>query len=142
MIYNKFSEALQHRLVNRSALLNPVLRLRKSIEKLYNANDLNICYNKFIKQSYHPSKQNILIAIESPAYFEQYNWIDPKMTFCAEISFENYFQLDHYLCPRTIYASSDYFVNMPQTFPHSKKTNLVSMVYSDKQIVSGHKIAT
>jgi hypothetical protein len=140
MILNKFSEALHHRVLNKTSLLNPVLKLRKAFEKLYATNNVNICYNKFIRDAYDPKKQNILIAIESPAYFEYYKWIDPNMKFVAEISFQNYFKLKNYLCPRTIYANSDNFVEMDQGHQQWNKKELVSMVYSDKQIVSGHRM--
>jgi len=138
MIFNKFSESLQHRVLNKTTLLNPVLKLRKAFAKLYAANDVNICYNKFIRDTYDPNRQNILVAIESPAYFEYYNWIDPDMKFAAEISFMNYFKLENYLCPRTIYANYDNFVEMEQKYQPGDKSGLVSMVYSDKQIVAGH----
>ena len=100
----------------------------------------NICYDKFIRDAYDPKKQNILVAIDSPAYFEYYKWIDPGMRFTAEISFQNYFNLKNYLCPRTVYANNDNFVEMYPSYNLANKKELVSMVYSDKQIVAGHKL--
>lgn len=61
------------------------------------------------------------------------------MKFTAEISFQNYFGLDNYLCPRTIYANNDNFVDMPGTIRNYEKSDLVSMVYSDRKIISGHQ---
>jgi len=43
------------------------------------------------------------------------------------------------LCPRTIYANNDNFVEMPDSFIETEKTALASMIYSDKAIVSGHQ---
>ncbi len=139
MILNKFSAAIQHRVLNKYSVFNPLIGIRKSLEKLYSVNDINICYNKFIRKSYDPSKQNILIAIESPGLIEHYKWIDPKMKFAAEISFQNYFNLANYLCPRTIYANNDNFVDMPESIGNYEKPDLVSMVYSDRKIISGHQ---
>lgn len=139
MILNKISDAIQFGLLNKFAVFNPLVKIRKSLEKLYAVNDINICWNKYIRESYDSNKQNVLIAIESPGLIEYYDWIDPEMKFVAEISFQNYFGLENYMCPRTIYANNDNFVDMPKSIKNISKSNLISMVYSDRKMISGHQ---
>ena len=140
MIFHKISEAVQYRILNHFGVFNPLVGIRRSFDNLYRKNNINICYNKYIPTSYVAGARNILIAIESPALIEHYGWIDAGMRFDAEISFQNYFGLERYMCPRTIYACNDNFVDMPPMLKINQKNALISMIYSDKQLVAGHRL--
>lgn len=107
-------------------------------KKLFAYNDIKICYNRWIPDDYDPMKSNILIAIESPEVILHNGWIKDDMKFIAEISFANFFNLDNYHCCRTLYATNDNFVNLVKNSQFAKK-DLVSMVYSDKQLLKGHQ---
>ena len=139
MITDKIVSSIQFRLLNRFSFFNPLLKIRNELFSLYTKNDVNICYNKYIRKTYDPQKQNILVAIESPAMIEYYRWIDANMKFVAEISFSNYFKLNQYLCPRTLYVNNDNFVEMNEFKPNAEKPELVSMIYSDKSFLYGHQ---
>lgn len=79
-----------------------------------------------------------MIAIDSPAVIESYNVLKPDMEFIAEISFANYYNLKHYYCPRTLYATNDVVVYFNPTREFKKK-KLVSMIYSRLKKLEGHK---
>jgi len=113
--------------------------INNKYQKLFSKNDLNICYNKHIQQSYNPKKKNILLAIESPAVVEHNNWISDDMEFIAEISFGNFKKLDNYLCCRDLYVNSDNFIDISVGSIYDKKPGLVSIVSSDKDYLPGHK---
>lgn len=123
-------------LINRD---DPTKNQLDMYNKLYNKNNLNICYNENIKKDYDPSKRNILIAIESPAVVKSQGWLDKSMNFAAEISFENFYGLNNYYCPTKLYVNHDRFVEFPddETF---NKTELISCVLSDKEALPGHRL--
>lgn len=109
---------------------------------LFKQNGYQICYNKFTPKQYDPDKKNILFLIESPAMVEHYwdEWIKPDMKFYAEVSFHNFLNLPHYKCCRTLYATFDSFVDLKPEETYTNKPLLVSMIYSNKQILVGHKL--
>jgi hypothetical protein len=113
---------------------------RTGIDGLLTNHNVNLCYNTTIPKDYEPSMSNILIATESPAVVEHEGWIDPQMEFSAEISLGNYFDLDNYFCPREIYAGRDSFVRLNKSKKYSGKSELVSMVFSSKTELPGHKL--
>lgn len=112
-----------------------------SFERLLRKNGYTICINKFIPESYDPNHKNILFLIESPAMVEHYweQWIRPDMQFVAEISFNNYFKLANYHCCRSLYVANDNFVNLSDCVEPPEKTALVSLIYSDKIFLEGHR---
>ena len=131
-LLQRFSYILDYR------INNPMIRLRNDYQNLLRRNGLNTCYNRFISRDYDPNKKNILIAIDSPAVVEYQKWLKPEMEFIAEISFANYYNLEYYYCPRTLYATNDVVVyfNPSREF---KKSKLVSMIYSRLKQLKGHK---
>lgn len=108
--------------------------------KLFENNGIKICYNRYIRQQYDPSKKNVLLAIESPAVIEDRKWLDPNMNFIAEISFANFYKLDNYLCCRDLYVNNDNHINVPIGTLFRAKQGLVSIVCSDKKKLTGHKL--
>ncbi len=109
---------------------------------LFAKNGYQICYNKLTPQQYKPGKKNILFLIESPAVVEHHwdEWIQPHMEFHAEVSFHNFLKLPRYTCCRSLYATSDNFVELDPNATYTDKPLLVSMIYSDKQTLKGHKL--
>lgn len=107
-------------------------------------NGLNICYDRFIPESYDPELDNVLVAIESPAYVKRgypdddSGWIDDEMEFIAEISWEQYTDSEFYFCPRAIYSTFDAFVTLENR--EFNKTQDVSFVLSDKKYTKGHRL--
>ncbi len=118
---------------------NPFARMQRNFKDLFNKNGLNICYNRFTQRDYDSEKNNILIAIESPAVIEYQGWLDPEMEFIAEISFANFYNLENYYCPRELYAADDFYVNLNPSREY-KKIRLISMIYSNYQYLEGHKL--
>lgn len=119
---------------------SPVDKLREQNQAILNKNGLNICYNKYIQQDYDPDKKNILLAIESPAVIKNEGWLDPEMRFHTEVSFYNFYDLENYLCPRRLYSTNDFYVNLNSSKDYySEKKREISMVYSDKKELEGHK---
>ena len=113
--------------------------INSKYQKLYKKNNINLCYNKFIPKDYNPDKNNILLAFESPAVIEYEKWIKPEMKFIAEISFNNYKNLNNYYCCRDLYANSDSFLSIKLGTKFLNKYKLVSFVYSYKNYLEGHK---
>ncbi len=113
---------------------------RKSSRKLLKFNDINICFNRFIKRDYDPAKKNILIAIESPAVIRQRGWLRDDMKFYAEISFANFYKLKNYYCCRQLYVCNDNYVDLETAKTYQKKNRLVSLIYSNKTSLPGHKL--
>ena len=140
MILDKIRSSIQFRVLNRFSTLSPLLKTRNDLTTWFAKNDVNICYNKYIQKTYDPEKQNVLLAIESPAMIKHHKWIAPDMKFVAEISFCNYFNLTNYLCPRTLYANNDNFVEMGEAGSGNEKSSMVSMIYSDKIFLDGYQI--
>jgi hypothetical protein len=103
-------------------------------------NDLNICYNDQIGESYNPDKKNVLLAIESPAVIEHKGWLQPDYDFHAEISFNNFYDLDNYYCCRRLYVCHDGWASFDPNRDYTDKTDLVSMVYSERSHLPGHKL--
>ncbi|WP_297089115.1 glycosyltransferase family 10 [uncultured Draconibacterium sp.] len=110
------------------------------LRSLYERNNINICYNKFIPEQYDEKKSNILLAIESPALIEHEDWIKPYMNFDGEVSFKNFFGLENYVCCRTLYVNNDNFVNIEVGTLFKDKSELVSIVSSNKRFLEGHKL--
>jgi len=118
---------------------NPSVKLIKNYQDLFRNNGFNVCYNNSIREDYDSKKKNILIAIESPAIIEYHKWLDPKMEFIAEISFANFYNLKNYYCPRELYAGNDFYINLNPSRKY-KKERLVSLIYSKRQHLEGHKL--
>lgn len=110
----------------------------KTHQQILNLNELNICYNSTIKEDYDEEKQNILIAIESPAVIRYQGWLDPNMEFVAEISFENFYNTGNFYCPKDLYVNHDRFVELKEK-EYRNKQSLVSSVISHKKNLEGHK---
>ncbi len=108
--------------------------------KLFRKNNVNICYNKFIPHQYDSSKQNILLALESPAVIEYEKWISPNMNFVAEISFFNYMKLENYYCCRDLYVNADNFIDVDVGAMYENKPKLMSIISSFKKHLAGHKL--
>lgn len=109
-------------------------------KKILNNNGYNICYNHSISKSYDPAKKNILIAIESPEVIKHNGWLDKNMHFVAEISFANFYHLDHYYCCRSLYSTNDNFVNLDVNNDYRQKDKITSFIYSDKSHLPGHQL--
>ena len=62
------------------------------------------------------------------------------MTFAAEISLGNFYDLDRYYCPQTLYATNDNFVDLDLSRSYVDKDDLVSMVYSGSMHLDGHAL--
>ncbi len=119
---------------------NLQIAIRSKLNKLFKKNSVNICYNKFIPEVYDPSKDNILLAIESPAVVEYENWIRPGMKFVAEISFANYMNLENYYCCRDLYVNADHFIDVKTGTIYNAKPKLASIISSSKKHLPGHKM--
>ncbi len=107
--------------------------------KLFKKNGINICYNAYIPSQYDPAKRNILLALESPAVIEYMKWLSPEMKFEAEISFGNYYNLEHYFCCRDLYVNNDNFVNVKTGTIFKNKPEEISIVSSHKKHLPGHR---
>ncbi len=123
-------------------LLNSNLRISifNKYKKLFRKNSINICYNKFIPRDYDPNKQNVLLALESPAVIEYEGWLKPDMKFVAEISFANFYKLDNYYCCRDLYVNLDSFIDVKTGKLYENKTKLLSIISSHKIHLQGHKL--
>lgn len=112
------------------------------MEQALELNGYRICYNSLTPQQYDPTKQNIACLIESPAMVAHYwdEWIKPDMTFVAEISFHNFFKLPRFYNCRSLYATSDNFVDLDLTEAFTHKTHNTSLIYSERQFLEGHKL--
>jgi len=120
-------------------------------QEFFNEHGLNICHNIHVPEQYDPELENILVATESPAYVKQgtpdnwgagenkdhSGWIDDKMEFVAEISWEKYTDSEVYHCPRKYYVNHDGFVEYGS--PTGDKSKLVSHVYSNKRYTTSHR---
>lgn len=109
-------------------------------KKVLKSNGYNICYNHSIRKSYDPNKKNILIAIESPEVIKYNDWLDKDMSFVAEISFANFYNLENYYCCRSLYATNDNFVNFEVNKEYRDKNKRISFIYSDKSHLPGHQL--
>ena len=134
---NKFSIRLIREKILRKNYVDNVIRCNK---RLFRKNGYNICYNKSIPEDYDPNKKNILLAIESPEVVEYEGWLKPDMKFYAEISFANYYKLKNYHCCRTLYVGHDGWVDLDINNTFDNKNELVSMIYSTNNHLSGHKM--
>jgi len=112
-------------------------RYRNSLA-LLNRHELNLCHNNSIPEDYDPDAKNVLLAIESPGVVEYEGWLDDSMEFVAEISFGNFYDLDRYYCPRTLYVTNDNFVDLDMSCDYNDKEALVSLVYSKSDHLPGH----
>ncbi|MHA1253374.1 MAG: glycosyltransferase family 10 domain-containing protein [Candidatus Helarchaeota archaeon] len=123
----------------KSLINNPYHNIRYDFQKFFRKNGLNICFNQYIPKDYNKKYKNILIAIESPAVVEYNKWINNDMEFIAEISFGNFLNLENYYCPRELYSTNDFYVNLD---PHKKfhKKKLISIIYSSQKKLEGHKL--
>lgn len=120
---------------------NPNRIFRHSLHDLLDEESIQLCYNKQISNNYNPSKKNILIATESPAVVNHDGWLDDDMEFTAEISFGNFYNLEHYHCPYSLYAGRDSFVTLMENDPTlSSKSHNISIIYSDKTTLPGHEL--
>lgn len=108
-------------------------------KKVLKKNGYNICYNSSIQQSYNPNKKNILIAIESPEVIKHNGWLDKDMSFVAEISFANFYNLKQYYCCRSLYSTNDNFVDFDFKNEYNQKDKLISFIYSNKTHLPGHQ---
>lgn len=133
------SQTLIRHILNRFGWYNPSVRISDAISGLLRKNGVNICYNKYVRAQYKPECQNILLALESPAMIDHYQWLDDGMQFAAEISFKNYYNLGNYRCCRTLYVNNDNFVGMDDVQGH-RKDRMVSMIYSTLDFLPGHKL--
>jgi hypothetical protein len=61
------------------------------------------------------------------------------MEFRAEISFGNFYELDRYYCPRHLHAGRDYWVELDPAKGYENKSELVSLIYSEKTALPGHE---
>lgn len=109
-------------------------------QKLLSSNGYNICYNHAIRKRYDASKKNILLAIESPEVIKYNQWLDKDMHFVAEISFANFYHLEHYYCCRSLYSTNDNFVNFDIHNQYREKHKNISFIYSDKSHLPGHQL--
>ena len=108
-------------------------------QKILKRNEYNICYNRSIRKSYNPKKKNILIAIESPEVIRYNGWLDKDMSFVAEISFANFYNLKNFYCCRTLYSTNDNFVDFDLKNEYIQKDRNISFIYSDKTHLPGHQ---
>ena len=115
-------------------------RLFLLAKKLLKSNGYNICYNRSIRKSYNPLKKNILIAIESPEVVKHNGWLDKDMNFVAEISFANFYNLEHFYCCRSLYSTNDNFVNFDYKNEYKLKDRMISFIYSNKTQLPGHQL--
>lgn len=116
-------------------------KFRDLREVFYEMYSVNICYNIFTPEHYDSGKRNVLLALESPEVVRTYwTWLTPDLQFDAEVSFGNYYGLEDYYCCRDLYATHDGFVQLLQPQPLVQKTKLVSMIYSNRTALRGHKM--
>jgi len=115
-------------------------RLFSLSKKILKSNGYTICYNRTIRKSYNPKKKNILIAIESPEVVNYNGWLDKDMVFVAEISFANFYNLEHFYCCRSLYSTNDNFVNFDYKNEYKQKDKLISFIYSNKTHLPGHQL--
>ncbi len=137
----KLGRTIQSRSRNISILGNNLkLHIYKKYIQLFAKNNINICYNKYINSQYDPRRQNVLLALESPAVIESRGWLKDDMVFVAEISFANFYNLEHYFCCRQLYVNNDNFINIKVGTSVTSKSKLVSVVCSDKTLLAGHQL--
>jgi hypothetical protein len=113
---------------------------REARRRTLKRHGIQICKNKSANDSYDPSKKNILFAIESPAVVQDEGWLDDNLEFYAEISFGDFCDLENYYCPRTLYAGFDSFVELDSMMSSPAKSESISIVYSDKTRLEGHRL--
>lgn len=109
-------------------------------QQILKRNGYNICYNRNIRKSYNPQKKNILIAIESPEVIRHNGWLDKDMSFVAEISFANFYNLKNFYCCRSLYSTNDNFVDFDPKNEYIQKDRMISFIYSDKKQLPGHQL--
>jgi hypothetical protein len=119
--------------------LNPYSKPLNSIVYFLEKQGFNICINANIKRDYDPSKKNILVALESPENVLNWGWISSEMEFVAEISYGNFFKTNNFYPATDLIVASDIFVEMNSVVVFDK-SKLVSMIYSTKKVLSGHKL--
>jgi len=119
---------------------DPRRMYRDSTSAFLRYHDVNVCYNQHAIDQYDESMTNVLIATESPAVVEHLGWIDPNLSFDAEISFADFYGLNHYYCPRRLYAGRDSFVQLDRERQYTDKSGLISHIYSDKTELPGHRL--
>lgn len=109
-------------------------------QQILKRNGYTICYNRSIRKSYDPKKKNILIAIESPEVIRYNGWLDKDMSFVAEISFANFYNLENFYCCRSLYSTNDNFVDFDIKNEYIQKDRMISFIYSNKTQLPGHQL--
>lgn len=139
-IMSLISQSIHYLSSNQLLFRSPVRKEMDTIWSHLRDNGINICYNHHTTYRYDPDKKNVLLAMESPAVIEHEGWLDPELEFHAEISFNNFYDLENYYCCRGLYVGYDGFVAFDPAPQPEKKSKLVSMVYSNKKYLPGHKL--
>lgn len=107
-------------------------RAWEDARRAFEREGISLCYNDDIRRDYDPDRSNILLALESPTLVRANGWLEDEMEFDAEISFGDYYGLEHFYPCTDLYATNDNFVALEMVRPFNEKDRLVSYIYSFK----------
>jgi len=114
------------------------------IKQLSQAVGLNLCFNALATEQFEPNETNILLALESPAVVLDRDWVNPDLSYDAEVSFHKLSSAPIHSYCHNLYVNYDAFVEFLPRRSYDK-SHLVSMIYSFKSLLQGqamrHEIA-